>query len=111
MSNEWRKIILVPIFKNKGYLQSCSNYRRIKLMSYTMKLWERFVEHRLRHDTSISLNQFGFMPGRSTMEAVFIIRSLMKKYRDVKKNLHMVFIDLEKAYDSILRDVLWKVLE
>jgi hypothetical protein len=38
MSDEWRQIILVPIFKNKGDVQSCTNYRRIKLMSNTMKL-------------------------------------------------------------------------
>ena len=40
MPNEWRSI-LVPIYKNKGDIQSCTNYRRIKLMSHTMKLWER----------------------------------------------------------------------
>jgi hypothetical protein len=37
MPNEWRST-LVPIFKNKGDIQSCTNYRGIKLMSYTMKL-------------------------------------------------------------------------
>jgi hypothetical protein len=37
MPNEWRNT-LVPIFKNKGDIQSCTNYRGIKLMSYTMKL-------------------------------------------------------------------------
>ncbi len=75
-------------------------------MSHTMKLWERVMEHRLRHDTSISPNQFGFMPGCSTIGAIFLIRSLMEKYRDVKKNLLMIFIDLERAYDSVPRDVL-----
>ncbi|EMS53784.1 IAA-alanine resistance protein 1 [Triticum urartu] len=72
MPGEWRRSILVPIFKNKGDVQSCSNYRGIKLMSHTMKLWERVIEHRLRRMTSVTKNQFGFMPGRSTMEAIFL---------------------------------------
>ncbi|MCJ8737953.1 hypothetical protein PDJAM_G00030010 [Pangasius djambal] len=50
MPEEWRSSVLVPIFKNKGDVQNCSNYRGIKLMSHTMKLWERVVEARLRKD-------------------------------------------------------------
>ena len=38
MPEEWRRSILVPIFKNKGDVQSCTNYCGIKLMSHTMKL-------------------------------------------------------------------------
>jgi hypothetical protein len=38
MPNEWRRSILVPIFKNKGNVQSCTNNRGIKLMSHTIKL-------------------------------------------------------------------------
>ncbi|PWZ08025.1 Transposon TX1 uncharacterized protein [Zea mays] len=67
MPDEWRSI-LVPIFKNKGDIQSCTNYRGVKLMSHTIKLWERVIEHRLREMTHITMNQFGFMPGRTTME-------------------------------------------
>jgi hypothetical protein len=40
-------------------------------MSHTMKLWERVIEYRLRKLTTISKIQFGFMPERSTMEAIF----------------------------------------
>jgi hypothetical protein len=36
--DEWRRIILVPIFKNKGDVQNCTNYWGIKLMSHIMKL-------------------------------------------------------------------------
>jgi hypothetical protein len=84
-------------------VQSCTNYRGIKLMSHTMKLWERIIEHRLSRVTNVTENQFGFMPGSSTMEAIFLIRQLMERCREQKKNLHMIFIDLKKAYDKVAR--------
>ena len=44
------------------------------------------------------------------MEAIFSLRQLMKKYRAKRKNLHMVFINLEKAYYRLPRDLIWRVL-
>ncbi|GKE22629.1 retrovirus-related pol polyprotein LINE-1 [Tanacetum coccineum] len=50
------------------------------------------------------------MPGRSSVEAIHLIRSLMEKYMERQRDMHMAFLDLEKAYDSVPRELIWKTL-
>ena len=81
MIDEWRKSTLVPLYKNKGDIQNCSNYRGIKLISHTMKLSERVIEHRLRHHAKIAENQFGFMPRQSIIKVIHILRRLIERFK------------------------------
>lgn len=80
-------------------------------MSHTIKLGEIVIEWRLRKKTQVTENQFGFILGRSTMEPVYLLRRMMKQYRMEQQELHLIFIDLKKAYDRPPREIFWKALE
>ena len=72
-------------------------------MSHTIKVWERIIEARL-----IEIKQqYGFMPGKGTTDAMFALRMLIKKYREGQRELHCVFVDLEKAYDRVPKEKMW----
>ena len=85
---------------------NCSNYRGIKLLSHSIKLWERIIDQRLRNIVTISDGQFGFKSGVETTD----VRTLCDKYRECNKPLDMVFVDLEKGYDTVPREVLWRCM-
>ncbi|XP_069990571.1 uncharacterized protein [Penaeus vannamei] len=80
--HEWRDSVIIPIYKEKGNIQDCSNYR-MKLMPHTMKIWERMNESRIRKETVIGDEQFGFMPGKGITDAVFALRQLMERHSEM----------------------------
>ena len=111
MPDELRRSLLVPLYKGKGDIKKCGNYGEIKLMSHTMKLWERVIEARIRKKVMIAEQQFKFMPGTSTINAIFCLRMLLEKCTKGKKAVHCAFIDLEKACNRVPREELWECLQ
>ena len=91
--DEWRKSTTITLYKGKGDALECGNYRGLRLLEHGMKIWEKVIGERLRKIVNISDCQFGFMAGRSTMDAIFIVRQLQEKYRE-KKRLYHIFVDL-----------------
>ena len=75
-----------------------------------MKILERIVDGLIRQLVSIDDSQFGFVPGRGTTDAIFVVRQLQEKYVAANKRLNMAFVDLEKAFDRVPRMVIWWVL-
>ena len=102
---DWKSSVSIPIYKGKGDPMDCGSYRGVKLLEHPMKLVEKVLEKRIRAQVHIDEMQFGFMPGRGTTDAIFIARQLQEKYLDKKKDLYFAFVDLEKAFDRVPREV------
>ena len=79
MPSSWRYSEISPIYKGKGSVLDCGNCRGIKLISHTMKLWERIIENRIRELVELGNIQFGFRRGMSTTEPIFALRILQEK--------------------------------
>ena len=104
MPSARRNGILVPIFKEKGDIQGCKNYRGIKLVTHTFNLWEKVVDRRMIEYTEIHESQFGCIPRRSTTDAVF---ANTRETSGRPEGYKVTFIDLQKAYDQVRREEIW----
>ena len=107
---DWSRSWLVNVYKGKGDALECGSYRGIKLVEHAMKILERVIERRVRNVVKIDSMQFGFMAGKSTTDAIFNVRQLQEKYLARNKELWMAFVDLEKAFDRVPREVVWWAL-
>ena len=75
-----------------------------------MKIVEKVLERRVWRMVKVDEVQFGFMPGKGTIDAVFFLRRLQEEYLDKEKKLYMCFVDLEKAFEKVPRRVLeWAI--
>jgi hypothetical protein len=107
---DWKKSWMVNVYKGKGNALECGSYRGIKLLDHVMKVLERVIEVRVRNRAGIDDMQFGFRPGRGTTDAIFVVRQIQEKYLAKQRDLWMAFVDLEKAFDRVPRDVVWWAL-
>ena len=84
MPDEWQTSVKVPHFKGKGDVINCNTYRGVKLLEHTIKIVEKVLEGRIRELVNIDSMQFGFMPGRETTDALFVVQKMQKDNRDKK---------------------------
>jgi len=98
---------IVTIHKQKGDALERGNYRGIKLLEIALKVYERVTERRIRETVHIHSNQFGFMPGRGTIDPIFILRQVQEKILEGNRKRYWTFVDLEKAFDRVPREMLY----
>jgi hypothetical protein len=85
LPEELKHSTVVALYKGKGDRLSCNSFRGIKLLEHSFKILEKLLETRLRHIVQVEDTQFGFMPGRGTIDAIFLqgsyVRSSWQKAR------------------------------
>ena len=103
---DWKSSVVLSIYKGKGDPMECGSYRGIKLLEHAMKDVESIFEHRIRQQIEIDDVQFGFMKGKGTTDAIFMARQMQENFRVKGKKLYFGFVDLEKAFDRVPREVI-----
>ncbi|MFN7883235.1 MAG: RNA-directed DNA polymerase, partial [bacterium] len=114
----WATCTLTPVYKGKGNPQECNNYRGIAVSTALAKLFSLVVLTRMDNWAEATgrraAGQAGFRKGRNTEDGVFVLQhsiEVSKANQGPDKRLYVAFIDFEKAYDSVDRDLLWRVIE
>ena len=109
---DWREGHLVKLPK-KGDLSNCNNYRGITLLSIPGKVFNRVILDRIKEaaDKLLRDNQAGFRKHRSCTDQIASLRLIIEQSREWNSPLLVNFIDYEKAFDSIDRKSLWKIMQ
>ena len=106
---------VIPIFKNKGDELLVSNYRPISLLSNVNKIFEKLAYSRLYsflnlHNCIYEL-QFGFRAHHSTNHALISLTEMIRNALDNSNFACGIFIDLQKAFDTVDHEILLKKLD
>ena len=89
---------------------SCISYREVKLVERAMKIVDRVLEKRIQTLINLNKMQIEFMPGKGTVDAIFIVRRMQKEYQKKDKKFYMCFVDMEVAFDGVPRKVMqWTI--
>ena len=108
---DWQKGIIIKLPK-KGDLSECGNWRGINLLSVPGKVFCRVLLHRIKASIERILReeQAGFRGGRSCVDQIFVLRTIIEQSLEWNSSLYINFIDFEKAFDSVHHTTLWNIL-
>ena len=109
---DWKRGLVVPLWKGKGDHQDCNNYRGVTLLSVPGKVFARIIldmvhHHLLEHQCP---EQSGFTQKRSMTDRILALRVLTKRRREFRQGLLAAYVDLCKAFDSVNWDAHWRIL-
>ncbi|VDK53791.1 unnamed protein product [Dibothriocephalus latus] len=105
---------IVHLYKRKENHRVSDNHRGISVLNMAGKIFARILLNRLNNHFEQGLlleSQFGFRLHRGTMDMIFAARQLQEKCQRMRNHLYITFVDLTKAFDTVNRTGLWKVVQ
>ena len=108
---DWKEGHQVKLPK-KGDLSICDNYRGIMLLSIPGKVLNRVMLKKMKNavDTKLRDNQAGFRQNRSCADQIATLRIILEQVSEFNFSIYTDFIDFQKAFDSLDREVLWQLI-
>ena len=109
--SQWITNVIIFIFK-KGNSQHIQNYRDISLMSTMAKTYNRMLLDRIYTSVNELLQpkQAGFRRDMNCIDQIHALRRIIKGARDKNLPCLVTFVDFSKAFDSIDREIMWRIL-
>ncbi|BHF72548.1 hypothetical protein SprV_0401561500 [Sparganum proliferum] len=110
---DFKDATIVHLYRRKGNRQICDNHRGISLLNIAGKIFARILLNRLNNHLEQGLlpeRQCGFRPHRGTTDMIFAACQL-QKCQEMRTHLYSTFMDLTKAFDTMNREGLWKIMQ
>ena len=109
---EWKKGMITKLPK-KGDLGSCDNWRGITLLSIPSKIFCKIILKRIEEeiDSKLREEQAGFRRNRGCIDQILTLRNIIEQSIEWNEQININFIDFKKAFDSLNRSVIWKILK
>ncbi|BHF83418.1 hypothetical protein SprV_0902656000 [Sparganum proliferum] len=105
---------IVHLYKRKGNRHLCDNHRGISLLKIARKIFARILLNRLNNHLEQDLqpeSQCGFRRYRGTTDMIISVRQLQEKCQEMRTHLYSTFVNLTKAFDTVNRKGLWKIMQ
>ena len=108
---EFTDALIIKLAK-KGDLTICSNWRGITLLNTINKILSIIIHERISKvlEPVIRKQQAGFRPHRSCIDNINTLRIIMEQSVELNSPLYLLFVDFKQAFDSLDRNVMWKIL-
>ena len=99
---DWKTAKLVPLHKKRDR-KICDNYQGISLLSVPSKVMSLVLLEQLESiiEPQLMEAQCGFRQGRSTVDQIWVVGQVIEKATEYRTPVHLCFVDLTKAYDSV----------